>query len=532
MSAAATTTIPFALLMGQECTGTNGFKIVDVFAEFGDNAADARSRQLTVALIPEPDTLRATLLVFDTGDGARDLDSLYSIGSRVVKKVPPCRGLKNYGHRAAIGRLTPDNILHITRTAGAPRSSTLTFKLGELREMIAAAPTPCDYRAIDARVPALFGRSTGGLTDEIRDQLIALRARMAATPANYASAMAFGDSVLANTQPTFHAMVLTWEEAPATLHEEIQAAFQSYRLSYYKALQEGFEFHYLPPTPATPLHYGATDAIDPLGPPAWQRITCALEFRGEEMAQLTIATTQLWVTPTPSSLRITPSAPADWAAAAVTGRATIAVAVVSSAEEDCQKSLAGPLFEHRDNLRGLYVRYQDHILGPPLFPTVGWGAVRNAGGVRVEISTTEQAFAEDYLHIPAKKHSMTYSNLHPLLQALLTRLVKQVVIKKYSYYEVNRGCGVAAWDLVQFRQLLQNPAWLPHIPLPVDPSGEPLQVSVPDPAHIIIQRIRDHFTRRLRSSHSFTAEQLEGYALMLQIAQDLDAGRTLTVRRI
>jgi hypothetical protein len=524
MSAAATTTIPFALLMEQECTGTNGFEIVHVFAEFADNAADAHSRQLTVALLPEPGTLRATLLVFDTGDGAADLDSLYSIGNRVVKKTAPCRGLKNYGHRAAIGRLTPDNILHVTRTAGAPRSSTLTFKLGELREIIAAAPTPCDYRAIDARIPTLFGRSVGGLTDEIRDQLTALRARMAATPANYASAMAFVDSVLANTQPTFHAMVLTWEEAPATLHEEILAAFQSYRLSYYKALQDGFEFNYLPPPAATPLHYRAADAIDPLGD-AWPRITCALEFRGEEMAQLTVATataptaTQLWITPNSSSLRITDVAPIDWTAAAVTGRATIAVTVVSSAEEDAQKALAGPLFEHRDDLRGVYVRYQDHILGPPLFPAVGWGAVRNAGGVRVEISTTDQAFAEDYFHIPAKKHSMTYSNLHPLLQALLTHLVKKVVIKKYSYYKVNGGCGVAAWDLNQFCQQLRGEGF----------SSSPLPPPPPPPA---IQQIRDHCNRRLRSTRPLTAEQLEGYALMLQIVQDLEAGRALGVVRV
>jgi hypothetical protein len=494
----ATTTIPFSLIMEQERNGANGFEIVHAIAEFIDNAYDAGSTAFTLALLREPGCgPHATLIGYDTGSGAADLDALYSIGSSVVRKSSG-RGLKNYGNRAAMGRLMADDILHISRIPTATRCSTLTFHLSALYAAVDATPTPRDYRAIDARINrTLFSRSTGGLTEEIRDKLTALH-----TQATDPALRTFLSGVLENRHPSYHLMMLEYTHFPPALEQEIADAFQSYRLSYYKALQEGRTMQYLRPDATLSLRFTPADAIDPLKNSP--RLTGSLEFRGDTMAQFTVtapgaaAPVQFWLTVAPTDrilhdgrtrrgpFRRTP--PDAWTTSPVTGTVGFDCSVPNDAEEDRQVAAAGTLYRSRTDLRGVYLRFIDRILGRPLYSD-DWTDVRNVGGLRVELTATDQATAETYFCVPAKKHSATYGNLHRVLQAVLNWIVNRVIIPKYSDYRMVTlpGQGVTDWRFEHFCRLLEDTgalATLPPVPppVPVPPVPVPSPIPVPTPS--------------------------------------------------
>jgi hypothetical protein len=514
-------TQPYSLTAEQNRNGANGFTRYESVSEFVDNSLDANAPGHVMAAICEKDSSKGYHIGYDLGDGAANLKSFYGIGTTVCKKRGATRGLKNYGHGAAVGRFNPDRVIHITRHSGAALSSMLIYNTGALYRAIDDAKRmgDCDYRRIDVELgDSMFVPYTGGgLTEEIRNLLEHLRSQIADKSAYYPLEEVL-TNILANEQPTFHLMIMEFEVFPTEMITEIKDALHAFRRDYYPALKAGRFIEYLAPNldrdPPTydSTRTNASNAVDHMGPLSRARLAGKIELRSDvatatNYLRFTVASYGTGVAPAEFWLSckdgdklfydghagpgpFTTAPPAGWEAALPVGDyegISFMCSVISQEEENIQKdkidskTLGTTKRAGVNELRGVQLCYQDRNLGLPLYNEANWGDRRNVGGLRVQLSTTDPNIAERFFGIKTKKHSANFDGLHPLMRRFLNWIVQRVIISQYSYTanyskkdrgdKDRGGCpGVSDWNFPYFCALMLNakakkPAVAPLLPV-------------------------------------------------------------------
>jgi hypothetical protein len=496
----------FSHMMAQEREGANGLEINHAISEFIDNSFDAGARKCCIALVPIPGTSKHYLVIADTGEGLTDPLVLYSTSrTGTVKKPAGSRGLKNYGYRAAIGRLSPTSIFNIGRKVGS-RASTLKLLLGSLYAAIDRANADgrrCNYHEIDRDVlPEVQHVSiASGLNDEAYEVLDEVLAAMRAPSRDYGEMTTTLQGIRNNAQPSYCLHILGFDSLPADLEVHLVEAFKSYKLTYYKDLREGHEMELF--GIATPhLHNTAANACDPLGPATVPRLTGKLEFRIPEGGDVKTATHFIALTLTDTATAATATfyatctavtqefqdgkgagspftgtAPAEWELAIQTSTQTLQISVPSNAvaKNIQEKDLASSLYSSVEDMRGVYIRYAGRILGKPVY-NPRWENPRNIGALRVELSANDQDTAEKYWAIQTRKHVAAYENLHKPLKFALNWLVNNIILKKRLHTKYGlRGSGVTDWRFAGLCQLMLNQRLveiLPSLVLPDDSDGE------------------------------------------------------------
>jgi hypothetical protein len=479
-----------SLSKSHERDGANGLSIAQAFSEWIDNSFDAGALTSHTAYIPLPGG-RVALLYFDYGHGATELLPLYGIGASIRRKQGGHRGLKNYGHKAAMGRFAPDHVTHISRAAFSPRASTLIFNLGHLYAAIdknKSSGQPVDYRRIDETIipDVLRATQNTGLTEEIRDTMTELRTAIAGDP-NFANAETFLNGVLGSTILTYHGMFLVYATAPDGLLEELKDAINSYRLIYNQALITGHAIELMAPAENS-IRIDRTNAIDPLGSP--DRIRAEIQIRHAAdatyvqfspyilSAGASTDAESFWFKHAPGDkiffngrTKYLPaenfyvSTPPDWESMTIGGDLTFACSVLSAAEDQHQKHEVGSsIFKSREDMCGVYLQLMDRYLGLPVYNATEWTPKRNAGALRIELGTDDAATAERYMGVQTRKHCATYGGMAPALQLMLNWLVERVIIAKYSSYKADARAdkkkgtspGVTEWSFPHFCRLIVN----------------------------------------------------------------------------
>lgn len=494
-------------MMAQEREGANGLEINHAISEFIDNSFDAGARKCQLALVPVPGTTKCDLVIADIGEGLTDPLVLYSTSrTGTIKKPAGSRGLKNYGYRAAIGRLSPTTIFNLGRKVGS-RASTLKLQLGSLYAAIdrANAAGCCNYHEIDRDILPEIQRISvaSGLNDEAYEVLDELLAAMRAPGRDYGSLTTTIQGIRNNTQPSYCLHILRFDTLPADLETQIVEAFKSYKLTYYKDLVDHELEFFGAEMPH--LHYTAADACDPLGPATVPRLHCKLEFRIPEGTDIktaphfigytltdpaTSATAKFYATCTASTPEfrdgvgagspLTCTTPTGWDLAIKTSTQNLLISAPSDAEaRHVQTHLLGSsLYSSVEDMRGVYIRYVGRILGKPVYGAQ-WEDPRNVGPLRVELSADDQETAEKYWAIQTRKHVAVYENLHKPLRFALNWLVNNIIIKKRLHSKLKlRGSGVTDWRFASLCRLMLNQRYVetaPALPAPV------LTHTLPDP---------------------------------------------------
>jgi hypothetical protein len=290
----------------------------------------------------------------------------------------------------------------------------------------------------------------------------------------------------------------------------MREAIHSYRLFYHRALEAGRSLEFYTKS-APPLILTAANSVEPLGLTK-PRLYGSIEFRlppsAFDAAGIIISTAEAtihftvendavaahyWLLPSTkwtSGDRRTITgaliaAPPEWDFMTSVSTMTYAFSVVSKEEEEEQKRSLGALMSKAEQLRGVYLVYIDRCLGMPVY-SPRWEARRNAGGVRCEITCTEQVGAEHFWRIQNQKHSSDFEQMHPMMQAVLHLLVGRTIIDKFSNCNTCRGAkkgespGVTTWDFDKFCEMIENPAKKAYIPPPI-----PAPVSLPLPLPLL-----------------------------------------------
>lgn len=483
----STSTQPYSLTAEHNRNGANGFTRYESVSEFVDNSLDANAPGHTMAAICEEESSKGYHISYDLGDGAQNLLSLYGIGTAVCKKRGATRGLKNYGHGAAVGRFNPARVIHVTRHSTASRASTLIYNTGALYRAIddAKRAGECDFRQIDAELNP-FSPTSGGLTDEIRELLQHLQTLITSKPV-YDSLANVLTKIIANEQPTFHLMIMEYEVFPEEMIAEIKDALCAYRRDYYTALVAGHYVEYL--TPDGISRADASNAVDHMGPPERARLAGKIELRSDaasatDYLHFTVASfgtgeapAEFWLSYRDDGMHplfykgtagagpFTATQPAGWETALPVGDdegVSFMCSVLSHKEElDQKKAIGSGLCSDLNDMRGVQLRYHDHSLGLPLYSTQ-WEDKRNVGALRIQIATSNTDIAERFFGIKTKKHSANFDGMHPLMRRFLSWVVQRVIIKKYSHYTnyvaAPRGeCpGVSDWKFPYFCALMMN----------------------------------------------------------------------------
>jgi hypothetical protein len=128
-------------------------------------------------------------------------------------------------------------------------------------------------------------------------------------------------------------------------------------------------------------------------------------------------------------------------------------AVITGEEEEQQK------IDKVEKARGVSVTFVDRTLGNPIHNDK-WGARRDMGGIRFELTCLSQVGAELFLHIQSQKNTMSFDILHPAMKAFLNLVVGRTIIKKWSNDSDNgrkRTEGVSEWNIDEFCRMLENP---------------------------------------------------------------------------
>lgn len=496
-------TQPFSLTMSQQRAGTNGFTTPEAYSEFIDDAYDAGSACFYAAAVRVPDSTKGFLVTWDFGSGARDLRVLYGIGPNVCRKTGEGqRGLKNYGHIAAIGYFNPDRVTHVSRAVAATRAGTLVFDLGALYAAVDAAGAAVNYRQIDTTVlPALLrDYSDCGLTDEVRERLHAVIA-VAAPTESLAPLCEHLDRVLRNVVPSFMLTIMEYDNFPTPRIAEIVEAHRNFRMDYHSALTIGGHSIVLMSDKAEEcIVANAENAIDPMGPADWPRLTGSFATRTVGTATYVMITLRhgtetavFWLThindlqPTffdgrkPRGPGLIKDEPVSWATATPIGDGIDFVfSVIPKAEEDRQKALIGSsTYNSVEAMRGFRPRYHDRDLGVPNYNHANWMDRRNIGGLRGILTFRDTETAERLIGIKTKKHSANFEGLHQGLQSALNWMVGRIIIPYFSNYKVckptdgKKGTspGVTDWKFPWFCALMLNTKAPAPVPAPALPSA-------------------------------------------------------------
>ncbi len=457
-------------VMDEEGNKANGFTLTNCMSELIDNSFDAGSLTASFATIQLPDGT-AVMLSFDCGHGVADPLDLYSVGKSVNKKQEGCRGLKNRGHRGTAGALTGrDDIQYITKRMGKEEASTLRVNYKGLYTALEKAKnSPSrDINMVDAR-EFFISSYCEGLTKKTADFLRALHDNT-----TYAVVKDFLKGVLDNSLDHFFMMAVRYSRMPDGYEDEMTVAMQSFCRTYTKALKSGLQIAYYPSGEEEAMILGAEDAIPFLGknpveiggvirfhvPKTSFSAEGTLTDSDNIKLSFTVGGRTMWLHNmkwASFDCRFTEGAstelPVDIDDWVVITEMTWRAAVITGEEEEQQK------IDKVEKARGVSVIFVDRTLGNPIHNDK-WGARRDMGGIRFELTCLSQVGAELFLHIQSQKNTMSFDILHPAMKAFLNLVVGRTIIKKWSNDSDNgrkRTEGVSEWNIDEFCRMLENP---------------------------------------------------------------------------
>ena len=456
-------------VMDEEGNKANGFTLTNCMSELIDNSFDAGSRTASFATIQLPDG-SAVMLAFDPGHGVADPLNLYSAGKAVPKKPEGCRGLKNRGHRGTAGALTGrEEILYISKEKGKQEASTLRVDFKGLYTALDKAKNSLsrDINTVDAR-DYFKPSSCEGLTNKQTNFVMMLFENTI-----HADVKDFLKGVMENSLDHFFMMAVSYSSMPDGYEDEMKVAMQTFRRTYTKALESGLQIAYYP-SAEEPIILGAEDAIPFLGKNTAE-IGGVIRFHipntsfspegvisssDNVVLSFTVDDRVMWLHNmkwasfdcrfTEGASTEPPDDIDDWK---VIAEMTWRAAVITGEEEEQQK------IDKVEKARGVSVTFVDRALGDPIHNNK-WGARRNMGGVRIELTCSSQVGAELFLHIQSQKNTMSFDILHPATKAFLNLVVGRTIIMKWSSDSDNgrkRTEGVSEWNIDEFCQMLENP---------------------------------------------------------------------------
>ncbi len=444
-----------------QINGANGMAIDAALSEFIDNSRDAGSPEFCLGLTdPQDDTWH--MIFCDLGHGIKDIPSVFGLGQNTVKKTEGKTGLKNTGHLAAVSTFRPDSLTYFSKADN--RDASLTFDIQammEARDLVMGEDGTRDWKDPRLNIGHFMQFHPRGRTEEevdLLDRVIrlvksdTLRARF--TDIRY------------KTGGNHFAAVYTFKNTNARMmDQEILKALNFFRLSYCTPLRDGFKIHYESLSAPITRTLDATQALSPLGDVTPTTITasvykagssvlleCILNREGQE------TTRTFWA----SASGLLQGRPVSIAPATLEGTLEISLTTVSKTVEDSQAATLGFPVE---DLRGIYPAFNNRILGLPYYDGKSYGARRNAGGVRILVSYTAHAIAENYMAIQSHKHKTDLGNAHPTIKKFLRDILK-TTINKFSSYNVKRSLHTCPVDTF-YRLLLELP--LPRAPTPPTP---------------------------------------------------------------
>jgi hypothetical protein len=464
---------PVSLRMTQERDGTNGLGIIEAQTEKNDNSFDAKSPfAKTVTTVRNETTKLRYMIDLDYGKGMTELPSLYNLGSVVLKKGEGSIGLKNKGHQSYVGRFAPKRITYATRVAGAKDPSFMEYNIGAMMADIKKETTEGsrDYRKIDhTNYMLLFPCWTRNIENTFKHVSEVVKD---------AETLGQLEDIKADRVPTFFCTIMEFDEFPDSMEEELLECMKAFRLYYYQALLDGKSIIYVP-SEGTPVRLTEEDAISPLGPSYYARLSSELSFRQIDdglICQMTLVGygRSLWFTDAQSIIRNRTiklgqtllEKPDAWDAATPMTTFTLSATCLSEEDQDRQKKPLGEALGSRFELRGLYCKFMSRITGKALWGSKAreapsncddWGDARNAGGVRAELTFTDHKAAEDLVKVQAEKHRSTLKNMHLVLTRAINALVNPV-IKQFSSV---RPRGVTAWNMEEMYHRIAKLRWPP-----------------------------------------------------------------------
>ena len=461
---------PFALTYLNQIDGTNGLGTTEALTEFIDNAEDAKSPCFHIA------TTNTAFIMLDLGVGIPNLGALYSLSPEVRKKSKGNRGLKNMGHLSATGQFNPDVATYITRV-GNGKPSTLECKWGE---MVAQAKkvrlSGANLRDVQ---PGTYMTAAPCWTEDAKDRIKGVLSQLPDIPLK----KLLGD-ILENKIPHYTLGIFTYAALPSGLDDKLELAIQDCRLLYAEALSNGFEITYQSsktiisgkkkePEIMPLISLKKEGAIPILGDLSiFQPLAAEVEFRKHLDGTLLKvvfknSTYCFWITDIKAlssgkNVVLLEKEPSTYWNVAKTistdgtpARARISSSILNDTGQDAQMELLkSSSIQKRDDIRGMYIKYVDRILGPPYWAPTGWGFQRNAGGIRSLFEFDEPAIGEEYVKILAEKNRTNCKNSHPVLKRLFDIMMRTTMDFKDKVMGEKRDVGMPIWDIEDFYEVI------------------------------------------------------------------------------
>ena len=474
---------PFSLLMHQEIKGANGLGITHAQTELFDNSFDAGSQFATCVITKQsPVTKKCYKVDFDHGEGIKDLGALFNLSNEVKKKAIGNRGLKNKGHRSALGRFNPAHITYVSKVAGS-KPTFLEFDLGKMIESVdEEMKGSCNYRNVDA---LSYIQQTRSRTEDIKSRLEDV---ISLIPDEIIKGQL--QSIFDGKTDHFFLQIMEYSSLPERLEDDLKECMTSCKLYYYQALLDGKEFNYLP-SDGILVRLCKKDALNPLGDPTkFPRLLSTIDIReidGGTLLQVKIGVEGVtpenekkifWLTDSQSIINdkrskilLLTSERKSWAKTPSVTMMEIRTSCISKDAQQYQINKLDKLFGV-DELRGLYCMYIDRILGIPIWgQSSGWGSQRNMGGIRALVNFTDHVAAEKYMSIQCEKHRTNITNVNPVVSKLFDHLIANIAKFHSHYSKPESDLGVKQWNLnTEFYIITEQAPPAPSSPVPTPPA--------------------------------------------------------------
>ena len=449
----------------------NGFSLQDSVSELVDNAFDANSPSIIFAVIKILSSF--VLLIFDTGDGIKDLMTLYSCSDKIIKKSEGKRGLKNRGHRGAVGALRGNSVKYVSRSADSTHSSTLDIALHDMFSSIDRTKTSIDRNIGSVDASKFFKNNVEmGLTDKMRTFLTECK-----NCSTYPEVNEFLESILLNKLDHYFLMAVCYSEKP---HEsELSHVMNSFRRTYAKDLLSGkqlklytldIKYQYcLTTESAVPFLGNKSPKLSVqiemyLPKSSFTSDGVIIDSTTGLIMKITIEENKMWFNDqhwdgkrdraTYSSFMNRD----DYQSVSPPVMLEI-VGQSSEEEKECNVTENGNPIEES---RGILFNYNGRALGVPI-KNKKWGASRNWGGIRAELICNSQVFAEKFLNIQTKKNSMNFDVMHKLIQSFLNLFFNTTILKHWADEIIDEQTGVTIknrndpileWDIPEICRVL------------------------------------------------------------------------------
>jgi hypothetical protein len=445
---------PFSLIVNQNLDKANGMTFEKSIGELVDDSFDANGDQYIVSLQTytyDEKTKQKTLgdkhlIFFNDGENLSELSLLRGLSEKVTGKPQDKIGLMNHGYLASEGFLEPDEVMNISRNeAGVP--ITLTFESGKYYKAIKnsrenyADPSLLPQKFMTQEtlsivtLPKLKAIFEGVKNSAIKQRLLGT---LETRPGNGTSQFLLNlftfkqghkfynviDEEIRKTLPNFnlyHGKIL--QKKQRKIHCELSNGAQNVL-----SRETAKDVH----AGAKKLHFhvdvfvGASPNKEEKDELVLLQISLSMEgFKEKET---------FWITNKPTDNKFKGTQPLFLEPPVLKekklpflGSFEGSLSVLSKNEAREQAGSYGGDFAHVDNLRGVFLSWNDRYLGRPWWDD-DWGASRNAGDLRCDIRIeNNRALIQKLFNIQTDKSKMNCSGSHPVTNRLFKHLMKNTI---------------------------------------------------------------------------------------------------------